>query len=164
MTPTACRSIFALSVSVLSVMSLSAQSPEAKPTSEAEQEVLKIEAEWYRAYLQSDSATMNRLEAEDFMVMTSAMPSTQFQPMRKGRNFGNRTEQRKAEMAAIQRRLEQVHVRFIGDVAIINAVQVQRGGAAAPNGEEVRSFYTSVWHKRKGAWQVLNAQFTPVPK
>src|SRR5262249_2103333 len=44
----------------------------------AEQEILKLEQEWYEAFLRTDTDTMNRLEADDFLIMTgtTATPGT----------------------------------------------------------------------------------------
>jgi ketosteroid isomerase-like protein len=127
--------------------------------SAAEKELLKIENDWYQAYLHSDAATMNRIEGEDAIVINgSASRSNELEPMRKGRDYSRRSDARKGLAAQLKRSLDRIQVRFFGDVAVINALQTQTGPTRSR-----KTYYTSIWVKRNGAWEVVNAQYTPVP-
>src|SRR4051812_18805060 len=132
----------------------------AAPQSAAEKELLGLESEWYTAYLHSDASTMNRIEGEDMIVIVPMITQNQLTPMRKGRSFERRPDAVKSQMARVKRSLDQTQVRIIGDVAIINGIQTSIFSGSGGEQRAEREYYTSVWAKRKGTWQVVNAQWT----
>jgi ketosteroid isomerase-like protein len=137
----------------------------AQPSKSAqEQELLKVEAEWYKAYLQSDSATMNRLEGEDMIVITPTMLPSRLKPLNKGRDLQSGSAAARALRATIVRSLEKTQVRLLGSIGIIDAIMVSVGKNEAGAETTRRTYYSSVWEKRKGAWQCINAQFTEIPE
>jgi ketosteroid isomerase-like protein len=146
---------------LLCAIGLSAQPPS---KSVAEQELLKIESEWMKAYLQSDSATMNRLEGEDMIISTPSSLPSRFKSINKSRSFERRTEADKLRWAAAKRTLEKTQVRLLGDIGIINAIEVEVSRDEKGAEKTTKEYYTSVWAKRKGAWQCLSAQFTEIPE
>jgi len=146
---------------IFCALGLSAQVP---PRSAAEQELLKVEAEWMNAYLHSDTATVNRLEGEDMIVFTSTSLPSRFEPKNKSRNFESRSAARKAVMAAEKRTLEKTQVRLLGDVGIINAIDSHSFKDEKGVEKTEKTFYTGVWAKRKGVWQCVSAQFTVIPE
>ena len=149
------------SLLILCAIGLSAQG---QPRSAAEQELLKVEAEWMYAYLHSDSATVNRLEGEDMIVFTPTGLPSRFRPLNKSRNLESRPAARKSVMAAEKRTLEKTQVRLLGDVGIINAIDSHSYKDEKGVETTEKAFYTSVWAKRKGVWQCVSAQFTEIPE
>ena len=139
-------------------------SAQGQSSSAAEQELLRIEAEWMNAYLHSDSATVNRLEGEDMIVFTSASLPSRFKPLNKSRNLESRPAARKAAMAAEKRTLEKPQVRLLGDFAIINAIDSHSFKDEKGVQKTTKAFYTAVWAKRRGVWQCVSAQFTDIPE
>lgn len=127
--------------------------------SKTEQELIRLEDEWYKAYLNSDAETMNRIEGEDMIVITSTINTAELRPTQKKRSFAGRSEETKATFAKRKRTLSNIQIRVLGDVAVVNAIQ---NDSAADGTGQRRAAYTSVWAKRGGAWQVINAQWTPI--
>ena len=109
--------------------------------SAAEKELLSLEAKWYHAFTQSDAATMNLIEGEDMMIIIPELTPDRFAPLKKSRSFAKRSAEDKAKYQKIERSLDRTQVRFIGDVAIINAIQT-----AQLDGEKETAYYTSVWN------------------
>jgi ketosteroid isomerase-like protein len=130
----------------------------------AQKALLKVESQWYDSYLKCDSATMNRIDGEHFVVITQTLPTDRFKPMQKSRNFAGRSEADNSRMARTKRSLAQLQVRFIGDVAIINTIETLSAPDATGVEKSRQTYYIIVWTKRTGTWQVINSQFTPVPE
>jgi hypothetical protein len=40
----------------------------------AEQKIIKIRRDWYEAFFRGDTATMNRIETDDFVVVSDSGP------------------------------------------------------------------------------------------
>ena len=66
----------------------------------AEKDLLALDAKWYSGWLQSDAATMNQIEADDMVVMTTGLPPSLTAPIHKSRNMEKRSSAIKARMAA----------------------------------------------------------------
>ena len=133
--------------------------------SAAEKELLKIENEWFQAYFHSDAATMNRIEGEDCVVITgSTNVKNELEPRQKNRNFSSRSEATKTRLASMKRSLEHTQVRFMGDIAIVNGLNVETGQDASGVTHTGKAYYTSVWVKRNSTWQIVNVQLTDAPK
>lgn len=134
-----------------------------KNQSSAEQEILKLEKEWYDAFLGADIDTLNRIEADDFIVITRETPVPGGKKMQlaiiKGLN-----ETAKKRMASMKRSLNQVKIRIYGDIIIVNGVQTQTSSNTTGEAQSWKSLYTGVWAKRDGRWQILNAQWTDLPE
>ena len=56
-----------------------------KNQSSAEQEILTLEKEWYDAFLRTDTDAMNRIEANDFLIITGTTET----PVTKERQLAN---------------------------------------------------------------------------
>ena len=133
-----------------------AQNAPAVPKAD-EQELIRLEDQWYKAYLNSDADTMNRMEGEDMIVITPFNNADDLSPMQKKRSFAARSAERKAMLAKRKRTLSNIQVRVLGDVAILNGLQ---NDSADDGTDQTRALYTSVWAKRGGTWQIINAQWT----
>jgi uncharacterized protein (TIGR02246 family) len=158
------RIVFALAFALTLTVSLLAQASNSKAQSSVEQEIMKLEKEWFDAYLRSDVETVNRIEADDFVVISrtsGAIGAKQSQLT----NIRNRTEETKKRLAATTRTLDQVKIRTYGDVVIVNGISVStRRDDAGANQVVVKASYTGVWVKRDGRWRIVNSQFTDIPE
>ncbi len=137
--------------------------PPSNPAS-PEREILKLEADWYRAFLQSDSGTMNRIEAPEIRVITPDTTAEQFVSPHPPRDFSRRSDAERAQMAAMQRRLDDTKIRFFGDIAILTGIQTRTMKAEGGVERTHKTFLTSVWVKRNNSWQIVNFQSTLVPE
>ena len=106
---------------------------------------------------------MNELEGEDMMILTSDTPPTAFRPLRKARSFSKRPDAVKTRMAQTKRSLDNLQVRLIGDVGLIQAIQTTTMKESDGSDRTFRIYYTSVWARRDGKWQALSAQYTDLP-
>src|SRR6266498_389539 len=89
-----------------------------KSQSSVEQEILKLEKEWYDAFLRTDVTAMSRIEADDFIIITRITEA----PVTKERQLANiraRSESARKRMGSMTRDLDQVKIRTYGNVAII---------------------------------------------
>jgi ketosteroid isomerase-like protein len=129
----------------------------------AEQEILKLEKEWYDAFLRTDVDTMDRIEADDFIIITA----TTEVPVTKERQLANiraRSESARKRMDSMTRGLGQVKIRTYGNVAIVNGVQTQTSPDGTEGTRSRKSSYTGVWVERDGRWRIVNAQWTDFPE
>jgi ketosteroid isomerase-like protein len=117
-------SMVLLAISLVTVMPCLSFSQKTNPKGQnsIEQEILNLEKEWFEAYQKSDADTVNRIEAEDFIVFTATggtfTKETQILSIR------NRDEARRKQMAAITRTLEQAKVRIYENVVVVNGISV----------------------------------------
>jgi ketosteroid isomerase-like protein len=133
-----------------------------KNQNSAEQELLKLEQEWYDAFLRTDTEAMNRIEADDFIVITGMSEA----PVTKERQLANiraRSEAVRKRMGSMTRRLEHVTIRTYGTVAIVNGVQTQTAPDDTGGTRSRKSLYTGVWVERDGGWRIVHAQWTDLP-
>ncbi len=156
-------SLILLAVGVVAAIPSPSFSQKTKPKGQnsIEQEILKLEKEWFEAYNKTDANTVDRIEADDYILASRTRgefgtKETQIP------NIRNRDEATRKRMAATTRTLEQAKVRIYGNVVIVNAISV------STRRDEVTPFvskllYTGVWVKREGRWRIVNAQFTDLP-
>ena len=124
-------------------------------TTGAERELKGLSVAWMQAWKDRDRATLERLLAEDFVLVLST--STE-------RSVGRA---RWLEMALGGYKCESFeyksqHVRLLGATAIVASVYTQKASVAG----EDRSgdfFLTDVWQQRGGRWQVV-ARYSSKPE
>jgi len=113
-----------------------------------EQEFIELEQQWMEAIRKQDDSVLDRIMASGFVHTTSVVP-------------GIRTNKAQFIEASIQLNsrfgsfnLDQVTVRLVGDVAVVNALYSQkaRQGEVNFSGDY---FLTDIWVKQDGRWQVL---------
>ena len=107
----------------------------------AEQELLKLEKEWYDAFLRTDTDAMNCIEADDFIVITGMTEA----PVTKERQLANiraRSESMRKPMGSMTRSLDQVTIRTYDNVAIVNGVQTQTAPDDIGGTRSRKSLYT----------------------
>lgn len=112
-------------------------------------EVERLEREWSAAFLRHDTATINRIIADDFVGIDGRGVVS---------HKADELEEAKAttsDFQIIDEKLSNVTVRVYGDTAIVNAVNDVK---ARFDGKDVNPIYrrTTVWIKRGGAWQCVS--------
>jgi ketosteroid isomerase-like protein len=134
----------------------------AKPATatSAEQELLNLEREWLEAYIKRDVASMERILADDFLIVypdgNMLTRADEIGALKKPAPAGG--------MPALS--AEQSKVRVYGDTAVITGILVQKGtlpdGPNKGNAFETRDRYTDVYVKRAGRWQVVSSHLTTI--
>ncbi|HEX9421716.1 MAG TPA: nuclear transport factor 2 family protein [Pyrinomonadaceae bacterium] len=124
-------------------------------TAGAEQELKRLSVAWMQAWKERDRATLERLLAEDFVLVLSA--STQ-RPVSRARWL---------EMALSGYTCESFeymsqNVRLLGDTAIVASVYTQKASVAGQD-RSGEFFLTDVWQQRGGRWQVV-ARYSSKPE
>lgn len=124
-------------------------------TTGAEQELKRLSVAWMQAWKDRDRATLERLLAEDFVLVLSA--STE-------RSVGRA---RWLEMALGGYTCESFeyksqNVRLLGDTAIVASVYTQKASVAGQD-RSGDFFLTDVWQRRGGRWQVV-ARYSSKPE
>jgi len=161
---TVCTALLVAVVLVTITSSLTcSQETNKENQSSTEQEIVKLEQEWYDAFLRTDIDALNRLEADDFIVMTGMTEA----PVTKERQLANiraRSESMRKRMGSMTRSLDHVTIRTYGIVAIINGVQTQTAPDDTGGTRSRKSLYTGVWVERDGHWRIVNAQWTDLPE
>lgn len=120
-----------------------------------EQEIRKLEREWFDSYVRGDRAAFDRIVADD-VVITYGNGSV-----------GNKS-QAIAEIKApadssYSLTSDDIQVRVYGETAIVTGRVTEKGTF---NGRSLnsQSGYTDVWVRRNGRWQVVAAQNTRLPQ
>src|SRR5438874_2310862 len=127
----------------------------ASRTAKVEQEIKKLEREWFESYLRGDRAAFDLIVADD-AVMTYG-----------NGKVGNKSEaiaEIKAPAdASYSLTGDDVQVRVYGDTAIVTGRVTEKG---IFNGHSInsQSRYTDVWIRRNARWQVVAAQNTRLPQ
>ena len=117
--------------------------------SKVEQQLLKLEHEWLDAFAKPDRAALERLMTDDYISNNadgSVTDKAQSIAAAEAGFFSGTTSNS-----------EDVKVRVYGDMAVITCLDSVKGKF---NGQ---FRHTSIWVKRKGNWQVVGWQGTPVP-
>jgi uncharacterized protein (TIGR02246 family) len=120
-----------------------------------EQEIRRLERDWFDSYVRGDRAAFDRIVADD-AVMTYG-----------NGKVGNKSEaiaEIKAPAdASYSLASDDVQVRVYGDMAIVTGRVTEKGTF---NGRSInsQSRYTDVWVRRNGRWQVVATQNTRLPQ
>lgn len=140
------------SLAVLAAVPSASLAVDPKRTAD-EKALVQLETEWSAAILAADLATLERILADDF-VQVGAFGSFD----KKQAIADLRSGKYKVTSMSPPRDMK---VRFFGDVAVVTGA-----------GEEKSTFqgkdtsgtwvWTDVWVKRKGKWQAVASQATPV--
>ncbi len=150
--------IVAIALLVIAASSFAYGQTDARAASgnaKVEQEIRKLESEWFESYLRGDRAAFDLIVADD-AVMTYG-----------NGKVGNKSEaiaEIKAPAdASYSLTSDDVQVRLYGDTAIVTGRVTEKG---IFNGRSLnsQSRYTDVWVRRNGRWQVVAAQNTRLPQ
>ena len=120
----------------------------ASGNAKVEQEIRRLEREWFESYVRGDRAAFDLIVADD-VVMTYG-----------NGKVGNKSEAI-AEIkgpadASYSLTSDDVQVRVYGDTAIVTGRVTEKGTF---NGRSLnsQSRYTDIWVRRNGRWQVVGA-------
>jgi hypothetical protein len=121
---------------------------ESRPDEKIKQELLKLERQWVEAFANFDRATLELIMTDDFISNNADGTVT------------NKTQSiAQAEAGGFTGTSfisQEVKVRVYGDTAVITSIDTVKGKF---NGQFL---HTSIWVKRKGKWQAVGWQGTPV--
>lgn len=135
----------------------------AQTNKKVEDEILKLEKEWFEAYLKSDADAVDRIEADDFTVVTTTSGAFGSKE-RQVASIRTRDEATRKRLASTTRTLEQAKVRIYENVVVVNGITVStRRDEPGTTPVVSKRLYTGVWVKRDGRWRIVNAQFTDFP-
>ena len=112
----------------------------------AEQELMKLEHAWAKAYVDRDIATLDRLEAEEWICTTAD-----------GETFTKAEDIADVKSAAYQAtvfKMEDVKVRVYGDMAVATALQTEEATYKGADANKVLRC-TDTWVRRDGRWQCV---------
>ena len=150
--------ILAIALLVIAASSFAYGQTDARAASEngkVEQEIRRLERQWFESYVRGDRAAFDLIVADD-AVMTYG-----------NGKVGNKSEaiaEIKAPAdASYSLTSDDVQVRLYGDTAIVTGRVTEKGTF---NGRSLnsQSRYTDVWVRRNGRWQVVAAQSTRLPQ
>lgn len=116
--------------------------------------IAELRNEWYTAYLRGGAATLDRIEAEDFVVIGP--------DGRAGTAEGRYARIQEAVKAnrwfapGTTRGPEQVQMRSYGDVVLVHGRTSPQPGSSGQG-----SAFTEVWVRRNGRWEVAHLHFHP---
>jgi ketosteroid isomerase-like protein len=117
------------------------------PSPLVEQELVKMENEWARAWQLPDPAALENIVADDFTLIGSSS---------KG-EVANKRQYIDSTLKLVRGdgySFERMNVRIYGDTAVINA-QFQQRATFAGRDWSGEFLLTDVWVKRNGRWQVV---------
>lgn len=121
----------------------------------SEAELNRLEDLRYEAMKNADAQTMNELFADEFVYQTlQGLTHT------KSSYIGVITS---GEVKINSFKRENSRVRFYGDTAVVMAT-THLDVAFKGEPRQVSLFYTNVWVKRDGRWQLVARQSTALPK
>ncbi len=142
------KKIIVIAVAAIALSSLALGQKRNKPTpnSGIEQQVMNLERELHRAINDSNTATVERLEANDFKLIQSDGNEI-------GREFDVQNTSTKVTRLE-SGNPEEMNVRVYRDTAVVTGRLVNR-----VREERVYKF-TDVWVKRQGRWQIVVSHYT----
>jgi ketosteroid isomerase-like protein len=122
-----------------------------------EADLLKLNREWFDAYMKRDITALERIAADDYSITSiTGEVMTKAQDLAKLKTYI-------AADAAFKLSTEDAKTRVYGDTAVLTGALTN---SWTDSGKEmnVRVRYTNVWVKRNGRWQVVAVQFTKMPE
>jgi ketosteroid isomerase-like protein len=117
------------------------------PSPLVEQELVKMENEWARAWQLPDPAALENIVADDFTLIGS---SSKGEVVNKRQYIDSTLKLVRGDGYSFER----MNVRIYGDTAVINA-QFQQRATFAGRDWSGEFLLTDVWVKRNGRWQVV---------
>ena len=118
------------------------------PDEKVKQELLKLERQWIEAFANFDRATLERVMSDDYISNNADGTVTNKEQSIDWAEAG--------VFAGTSFISQEAKVRIYGDTAIITSLDTVKGKF---NGQFL---HASIWVKRKGKWQAVGWQGTPV--
>ena len=114
-----------------------------------EQQVRQLEHEWIEAFLQGDTATLDRILADDFIFT-----DPEGKLLTKAEWIADMTS---GELTFESIHIDDLQVRMYGDAAVANG-RVTVKAQSKEGGFDGRYCYTDMYVKRDGRWQAVAEQ------
>ena len=152
------KKIFVLGLFVVAASTFAftqANSGGAGQNTKVEQEIRRLEREWFDSYVGGDRAAFDRIVADDVVI-----------------TYGNGSVGNKSQAIAeikvpadssYSLTGDDIQVRVYGDTAVVTGRVTEKGTFNGRNLNS-QSRYTDVWVRRNGRWQVVAAQNTRLPQ
>jgi uncharacterized protein (TIGR02246 family) len=115
-------------------------------------EIKKLNAEWIASYVTLDTATLNRIYADDIVLVNPSGKT-----MHKKEMLNNVVKPGHDEY--VSTKVDTASVRLFGNIGIINA-EVTGVVKAGDKTVTARVGYMDVYEKRKGRWYAIAAHVT----
>lgn len=140
--------------STVLIVALAAGSAASAAASGAQQ-LVDIEANWSKAYVNHNIAFLDSTIADDW---TSQDDSGK--PIHKADLIGN---VKSGKMKTAMMSNHDVHARIVGDIAIVQGADDEKSSF---NGKDTSGTYTwtDIFQKRGGQWKAIASQVTPVAR
>jgi hypothetical protein len=124
------------------------------PRDSVAQELMQMERDWSEAYLKHDTATIERILADDYVgtdgrgiMTTKADEIEEAKPLKPGDPL--------PPFAVLDESVTDMKVRIYGNVAVVNGRVIEK--VRTPEKEsEIQYRRTTVWVKRQGRWQCVS--------
>src|SRR6266513_2088537 len=150
--------ILAIALLIIAASSFAYGQTDARAASgnaKVEQEIRRLEREWFESYVRGDRAAFDRIVADDAVITYG------------NGKVGNKSEaiaEIKAPAdASYSLTSDDVQVRVYGETAIVTG-RVTEKGTFNERSLNSQSRYTDIWVRRDGRWQVVGAQSTRLPQ
>jgi len=125
----------------------------AKDTAKDEKEILQIERDWAQANLKADAAALGKILGDDWVGQGPFGTMTKAQTLAELKSGDYKTD---------SVTLGDMKVRVFGDTAIVSGSNDEK---SSYKGKDTSGHWTwtDVFVKRKGHWQAVASQGTPMP-
>ena len=143
----------AVAVLVAAISSLAlGQTADKQGKGSAEQTVMQLEHEWYEASLKNDTATLDKIIADDWVGQGPPGAFTKAQALADMKSGDSKLE---------SGTLGDLKVRVFGDTAVVAGSDVNK---SSYKGKDTSGHFnwTDVFVKRHGHWQAVASQLTPM--
>lgn len=127
--------------------------PDKRKDSKVDHELMQMEKDWSAAFLKHDTATIDRLLADEYVgtdgrgIMTSkAEEIEEAKPPKSGNS---------PPFIILDESVTDMKVRIYGNVAVVNGRVIEKIRANDKEGE-IQYRRTTVWVKRQGRWQCVS--------
>lgn len=127
---------------------------QAKTKGSVEQTVTQLERDWYEATIKKDTATIDKIVADDWVVQTPYGASTKAETI---------ADLKSGSFNMESGTLGDMKVRVFGDVAVVIGSDESKGSYKGKD-TSGRWTWTDVFVKRQGRWQAVASQSAPVIK
>jgi ketosteroid isomerase-like protein len=127
-------------------------SPNARMSSNVDQQLKDMENKWNKASLSADSDSLAPLLAEDFVNLDSDGSR------RNKSETLDRTKKTKMEMSE----LSDMQVMQHGDTAIVTGTWTGKGTSADGKPFNAKEHWTDTWVKKNGQWQCVASAAAPI--
>ena len=148
------RVVLAVGVAVfLFTVAAIAQTPGHPPSRSVEQELIRLEKEWSKAYVKRDLAALDRLEADDIVQADSDG---------KVHSKSEDIEEVKTGALVVTSIVQDdMKVRLYGEAAVVTYRTTEKGRY---RGEDYSAQfrYTDTWVKKACRWQLVAAHFSKI--